>query len=293
MARNRSASFDLSGTLGKYTFVRSKYGKFVRAARGTHKPALCNETLTAVFNRNEVLNKAAKLVHDPLRMYAATYKENGLWQRMLSAMRRSPTNDLSDLLKTQEGREAHEKYPVSKIMISPSVRASHSKGVMTLELQCDYPPVFELTVEPPQYQCEMFVVLIDEDWCHTGVETVSTGWINTAEPLRKFETSFEISPVARYFLVILKVEAGYNGVAEHRSIGKGFRIMTSGMIGGEHRKNRKTGVQKDRDKNRRKEKASTRNKASGKTQKRKPKAGPPALKSRKPKTGTKTKKRYR
>jgi hypothetical protein len=57
MAKNVIPIFKLQGTIDDRTYVNSKANKgqgYVRALRGTHKPAHCNHVLEQNFKRTSV-----------------------------------------------------------------------------------------------------------------------------------------------------------------------------------------------------------------------------------------------
>jgi hypothetical protein len=228
MAKAKFTLVDLSGTIGGLTFVRTRNGDFARAKRGTYTSVECNDSLKVQSSRTTLINDAAKLVHDLIKFYVKGFKKSNLWQEMLSLVRTSAANDLLSMLKPLEGLEAHGKYKISSINPGAVVNVTYVNGIMTMELMCSQEPHFPLPDEPDCYYYELVVLFIDAAKCPMKTERMNTGWLNTKEPKLRFEMAFETPAEWKYYVVLLKAQAGCNEqeIADFRAMG--MRVMKVG-----------------------------------------------------------------
>jgi hypothetical protein len=231
MARNGRSIFKFSGSLGDVTFVRTKKGTIVRARRGTHKEAEINDAYKAENGRNGVVNNAAKLVHDIVRVYAGPFKKGDLWQDMLSRIRKCKSDDLAPLLKTLEGLEVNPAYGLDKIVAPAQVEVQYGAGMMTLTLHHSDKLYFELPANPKSHYFELLALLITEDRYLAEVLTINTGWRKNGED-KQFEASFEIPPVTRHYVIILKVQGGDNEKPTPDMRAMGMRVAKVGEVVG-------------------------------------------------------------
>lgn len=230
MAKLNKGPLSLSGTLGNITFVNTRTGVNVRAPRGTYKEAECNEAYKKENSRNTIVNTPAKLVHDVFLLYKH-FKKSDLWQDILKLVRNRKTDVFFELLQTMQGLEANPRYKFSKILPLAVAEVSTQKGVMTLAMHhCDA-PVFVMKYEPVQYCIEWHVLFIDNERIPLPIETINSKWIEIAQPLQKFETSFEVPVVAKYYVVFAKVLGGKGGAFVEDKRAMGVKVMKVGEIG--------------------------------------------------------------
>ncbi len=231
MAKLNKGLINISGTLGGITLVQTRTGPVARARRGTHKPATCNEKLQRENKRNNIVNTPAKRVNDVLLAYAKDFKKSNLWSDLLSKVRQCSSDVFIDLLRTMEGTEANPRYPFSKILPCASAEVNVHKGVITLAMHLRGAPVFAMTQKPVQYCIEWHVLFIDDERAALPEETINSGWMDIAQPLQKFETSFEIPVMAKYYVVFAKVQGGKGEQFMEDRRAMGVRVMKVGEVG--------------------------------------------------------------
>ncbi|GAC1438865.1 MAG: hypothetical protein NVSMB63_03280 [Sediminibacterium sp.] len=126
-----------------FTFVDStKYGSHVRAARGTHKKATCNDAFKKVSSRTALLNKA---LGPPYHFFKDRYYPfmNGVvWSQMQSRARRSEKDDLLSLMMTMEGLELNQRYSFANLVVDPDVTVTYSGQMIYVDFGAKAHPAF-------------------------------------------------------------------------------------------------------------------------------------------------------
>jgi hypothetical protein len=229
MARNISPIFKLQGTIGDRTFVKSKANDgegYVRATRGTYKPAQCNGVLEENSKRTSVLNGAAKPVHDALKQLAGSFKQRNLWQQILSRMRRATATTHGQLYASLKGLEINDAYPLERLVQIPEVAVRSAQDVLLVRLNA----LMHSSYSKKQYCCALFVLWIDGERQHCAIASEATAWIEFKAPVAVHEFSFGIPEVARYYILCLKVETGSEAKVVESFGGMGMRILAVGDL---------------------------------------------------------------
>jgi hypothetical protein len=231
MAKNKSGLFRISGTIGGITYVHTTDGGVVRAARGTYKEAVLNDDCKAQVNRNTIVNGAAKLVHDVVRVYAGIFKYAKLWQDMLKRVRKCVSDDLAALLETLEGLEINPKYTLPKILVAGDVTVQYGSGMMTVAVKYHPELNFEIAGTVDSYYLEFCVIFIDEDRVRIESAMINSGWRKNGGKDARFETSFEIPPLTKHYVVILKVQGGVDEQEVEDKRAMGMQVVKTGVVG--------------------------------------------------------------
>jgi hypothetical protein len=114
MAKARSPIVHLSGTVGNIVIVNSaKYGEHPRAKRGTHKPALLNNTMQQSSEQLINCNKPAKVIFDAVRF---EHKDGDLWTDILTIFRAEAKTGKPFNPKSLMWLECSKKYSLHKLL---------------------------------------------------------------------------------------------------------------------------------------------------------------------------------
>lgn len=230
MAKVKRALIHFSGTLGGITFVQGRYGAHVRAARGTHKPATINDSLEHQVSLNTIVARPAQLLLNFLKQYAPGFKKSDLWQDMMSLMRKRDSTDALQLLQTLEGMEVNPQYALHHALHSARLEVQVLKGVMTLTLTHHGQPYFKVPGDPDCYFTEIQVLFADEDLQLLETATINTGWIPLQQSNLRHETSFEVPVTAMYYVALVAVQAGRDGVPIEDKRAMGMAVMGVGRV---------------------------------------------------------------
>jgi hypothetical protein len=228
MAKFRSFLVEPSGTIGDVTFVRTRNGNYMRAARGSKTKAVCNSALQNQVSRNDIVNGAAKLVHNFIKAYTPHFKQSNLWQSILKRIRRAEQDNLLSLLRAVEGLEVHERHPLEQMIPDAAINVQLSDDILTIGLQTPFKPWFNLPDEPNCYYYEMHILFINASKVAIKTETIDSGWVTPKAHQRAFEMAFEVPSSARYYVVLLKLQGGFGKVAVEDFRSMGVRVMKVG-----------------------------------------------------------------
>ena len=166
--------FTYNGTFKDVTNVHSKsYGKHIRAARGTHKPARINDALKKSGKLMKVANGFAKAVKDAIEPYRKNIKYGKLWSRLVSLFWHQLAEKGTVDLRGLKGLEFHDRYKLSNFFfkkIETRVSENGNELEVTATTICDYQPVddekegdsYQQTVIVIFYNPEMKAVVVDE-----------------------------------------------------------------------------------------------------------------------------------
>jgi len=231
MAKSNSI-LKIQGTLQGNTFVKSKaYGDHVRAARGTHKPAVVNEALQESSRKIQEANVPAKMLKDALDPYRQHFKGGSLWQRLVSVfraqLRTTGTIDFTALADI----EIHEHYPVSRFLkVTPQVVHDAAANTLRVHLEYERHPKPKGMSYLDSYQLTMIALFPDLE--HKAVDTTAacSGILFNKDKYAPIVMTLPVPAGARAFVLCLKVEGCEQGVARNIAVNKGMRILKSGGL---------------------------------------------------------------
>jgi hypothetical protein len=159
MAKMRSI-FKIQGTLMGVTMVNSKrYGRYVRAARGTWKEANVNKAFKEASMHLQAARVPAQIIKNAIALHRECFEGGYLWQRLLSLFcRQHKQNGAFDFFALQN-MEVHESYPLARLW-EPQVRACASLGKSTLHVllsSCMH-PVFAAAKSADGYRVQVVAI---------------------------------------------------------------------------------------------------------------------------------------
>lgn len=164
-------SIKFQGTFGEMTAVHSRtYGKHVRAARGTHKPARVNDAMKKSSGVLVAANKVAKAIKDPLDTFSVGFKDGTMWFRLVSFAKRQLKHKRTvnfNALKSFEFNDRNKFRYLFSTKIKASIPAS---GERTLEVRTQSKCCIRLNRDKANnYQQTLIVLFLDEDYEPTVV----------------------------------------------------------------------------------------------------------------------------
>lgn len=134
MARILPSAIKVQGTVLDVTVVNSrKYGRHVRARRGSIKPVTINDEMEKSKDSLLECNKPAKMIFDALRH---EHKDGDLWPRLLSHFRKQLKEDNCFSLSGFERFECSTSYTLHSLVLNEyaiTVKASKNKMQVTLK----------------------------------------------------------------------------------------------------------------------------------------------------------------
>ena len=221
----------ISGTLYDATFVNSrKYGRHVRAPRGTYKKAQVNTTLSKNASRADVVAQTAKVVHDHIKTICAPYfKQSDLWPEFLKRLFKAESMALGDLLGSLTGLEMNSKYLLSTLIV-PQLFTAVSKRQLDIQLAFQHHPLFPKKIGADSYFYTLHLLFINQKGEAIDTDGIETEWVQLQDLVPQYELSFEMPAKAHYYILILEVAAGLNNVPLDVLPGKGMRVMEVGSV---------------------------------------------------------------
>jgi hypothetical protein len=172
------------------------------------------------------------LVHNAIIEYAEAFKTRGLWQDMQGLIRQSKENDLFSLLQPLEGLEVHHRHLLQKIVADVVIDLTQTGSVVTMQVNAVNAPQFRLPYRVDSYYYEIFALFISEKWEKVDTEKISTGWIPIDDPRVAFEMSFIAPEKVKYYVLMLKVQAGNLGEEVRDFRAMGIKVMMVGEMMG-------------------------------------------------------------
>lgn len=229
MAKNIHPVFKFQGTIGGNTYVKSKANKgegYVRAQRGTIKPAVCNSVLEENSKRTSSLNRAAKPVHDAMKQLAGGFKQSNLWQQMLKRMRSASTSTLLDLYASLEGMEINSAYPLERLVPGTKVMVRWEGAYLVARFTIPNQPMFARQLKVEAYVYELSAIWMDEEGRVCGTDRVENEGTLVLEQAGVCEFLIGMPEGARYYLLCLGLRVGKEG----DDVCKGMRVVEVGAI---------------------------------------------------------------
>lgn len=226
---NNIVTHGLQGTLQNLTFVNSKaYGSHIRAKRGTHKPAVLNETMQESSNRLLQVNQIASLIFKGI---SSEHKDGKLWTRLLSKLRKQLKEknhiDVQCLLKL----ECHARHTLDKLLCSHwnVTIAGMTKRQMNIQLYLPEPPVYDKEYMD-QFQISLHVLYPDVIKSKLKKETTCSDILNKTSYPKQHSFTIPVPAKATAYLVFLKVTECEDGVALNYPHSTGMCCVAVGII---------------------------------------------------------------
>ncbi len=229
MAKNIHPVIQLQGKLGGLVFVNSKaYAPHVRMPRGSKKKAGINPSLAGNVRKLKIINRAARQVHDLVKVFAADFKEKRLWQKIVGRMFPGKSNKFIDLLSNLEGLELNAAYPLERFGGLPALNIENAKQKLVVHLKSAAPPF--LSKPNDCYQYILTCLFFPYNTMESGYITAATGWLNGQVQAGEQVFQFVKPPKARYYLLCLGLECGKNQTATDTLAAKGMLFIKADTL---------------------------------------------------------------
>jgi len=231
MAKSRSF-LDIQGTHQGTTFVHSRtYGNHIRAARGTHKPAVVNDSFILQSSWLQAANVPAKMVNDALDPYREHFKGGPFWQRLVSQFRKQ----LQTLGKIDFSRlepvDVHQRYPLGRLLHTNTI-VHYNPNTLRLQVQLSYASHPESRRLPYVDGYRVGVIGIFPDLSRKSADTTSV-W----SPILSLNSGYDplilqvdVPANATSFVICLKAEGCAQGKVCNQATTKGMRIVMAGEL---------------------------------------------------------------
>jgi len=223
MAKSKSI-LSIQGTFQNITHVDSRsYGEHIRAARGTHKPAVLNDAMKDEGKKLASAVAPAKLIKDALNPYRQDFYGGQMWQRLVSIFKRQlkikGTIDFNELTNF----EIYKEYPLSRFAIF-TLNSQYDKNSSTLTVTLSYPlPLFKKVTYLTHYRLNIIGLFPFGDKALTNI-TSSEVMACQAEP-KEIQLTLPVPSEAALALLCIKLEGYENGAPAKGLTTKGMAIV--------------------------------------------------------------------
>lgn len=229
MAKKKAVSAKKLMPAGKVVVKSLAYGVHERAARGSKTPVVINEVLQKNVAKTAIVAAMAKRVHDLLKICGANFKENMLWQEMLSKMRNAASMEALDLLTALKGMELNSRYKLDRFA-HPQVRDMKwdEKGC-EMVVNKGYP---HWTYDDTEYCYEVFLLSLGTEAGKDGLVSARCEWMAAEDREGEMRFAFVVPEDVAYYLVCLHFMTGRNGKATGMRANMGMKVVevAKGMV---------------------------------------------------------------
>jgi hypothetical protein len=220
--------FELSGTMGNMTFVDSRaYDKHVRSRRGTHKPAVVNDSFRKSSDELGTAIPFSQRIKNSFNPYLTNFKDGTLWMRLVSFFRKQlRTGDKIDY-RQLEGFQFHKKHSLDSLLRGKiGISASVSDGELSISIQLRGHPYFPVNYINA-YCITLAVVSISADgittetWDHVFPVTMMIAGQEMGEQILRFPAGLEM----KTFIICLKCDGYQDAVIMNNARTKGMAVL--------------------------------------------------------------------
>lgn len=223
MARSKSI-LSFEGTFQNITYVNSPaYGKHIRAARGTYKPAVLNEALK---KEGQLLVDAlvpAKMIKDALEPYRYDFHGGQMWQRLVSIFKKQLKNYGHPDFHALSNFEIYKEYPLARfISIRIDTLYDIVNNILTATLR-HLQPVFAKTEYLTGYRLGLIAIFPNAD--EAPSEVTYTEIISRSEPIKDIVLKVSVPPGSSIALLCVKFEGCEHQTVLNTPATKGMAII--------------------------------------------------------------------
>ncbi|HEY3402156.1 MAG TPA: hypothetical protein VGK59_02150 [Ohtaekwangia sp.] len=231
MAKSKSF-LEIQGTHLGTTHVKSNvYGDYVRAPRGTYKPAVVNEAFQKSTSRLRDANVAAKIIKDALEPFREGFKGGLFWQRLLSQFRKQlREHGTIDFSKCEE-IEVNEHYPMSRFLyVDPKLTFDEATRTMNVYLGYGHHPKPKGMNYLEGYRVGVIGIFPDLEKKHAETMVVYSPVMDMKSEYAPFSLVLPVPVDATSYLICVKVEGTERGEICKNAINKGMKIEKAGRL---------------------------------------------------------------
>lgn len=219
----------IKGNVGELNFVNYGQKIIVRRKRGTVKPAKINKKFQDNANRNPAIMKTARPLIAFMKEYTESKRLGRFWPNMLGLLLKCKNDKLETHLKSLKEMELNNNYQVAQRvkMQGYAIRSHPDHFIVDLKLRGH--AIFD-NDDVDCYFYELTAILWDKDEEITQHTSIPTPWVyhGDEEPLVKMK--FERTNWEKYYLLILKVQAGIEGKVSDLKPDSAIIILGGGIL---------------------------------------------------------------
>jgi hypothetical protein len=218
------------GTLQGLTFVKSRrYGNHVRAKRGTIKPAVLNDTLTACKDRLQQAGSPARLIFNAIK---EEHKDGGLWSRLLSVFNKDIKDGKAVGVACLRDLECSQERQLSSLVGSFSLTIEQSNNTLQVAVKMDHHAHWK---RKPKfidgYQLSLVVLFPDFAGNRLHSETVCGAITKFDAPLPGlYSLQVPVVAWATEYVVFMKLTACAGVTLVKGPTTKGMRVVGMGEV---------------------------------------------------------------
>jgi hypothetical protein len=224
MAKDESI-FKFKGTIHKMTFVRGiKNDDYVRAKRGTYKPAVLNDAMKKSSASQAKGNVPSQMILYATEPFRKDFKDGKLWNRLGSYFRGELNKETPHLFQNLEDFELHTQYPLAKIFpVTTTITPNVDNKKLSVVLKSSVAPKFRykkydgLKVTVYGVYPDLETQDVDVDFSEFEIEGLKNS-LNV-------EAEFDFPKEGNTVLFMVKVEAVENGKVSPSPNSKGMKIL--------------------------------------------------------------------
>ena len=223
MAKSKSI-LSIQGTFQNITHVDSRsYGEHIRAARGTHKPAVLNDAMKDEGKKLANAVAPAKLIKDALDPYRQDFYGGQMWQRLVSIFKRQLKQKGTVNYHELTNFEIYKEYPLGRFAIF-SLNSQYDKNSSSLTVTLSYPlPVFKKVRYVTHYRLNVIGIFPINEKVLTNI-TSSEIILCQAQP-KETQLTLSVPTEASVALLCVKFEGFKNGELAKGLTTKGMAIL--------------------------------------------------------------------
>jgi hypothetical protein len=232
MARSRSL-LNLRGKIQGLVFVKSKtYGKYVRTARGTHKPAEVNAAFKEMTPHLLAAQQPARMIKDAIDRYRPDFMGGSLWNRLVSLFTRQHSNTGNFSLRQLEGMEVFKQFPlIALVKLNTHVAIDRENGTLNVVLSYSKHPRFPKARSIDAYCFQVICIFPDLITMVARDTDMYSPIISLKSKLKELSFSFPSPVGAHEFIICVKLDGMVKNVMMLGRHTKGMCIVKAGRVG--------------------------------------------------------------
>lgn len=221
----------IQGTFEKITHVNSRaYGKHIRAARGTHKPAVVNATMQEEGRKLSAANVPAKLFKDAIDPYRHDFAKGMMWQRLVSVFKQQLKLTGQYSFEQLDQFEIYKEYPLTRFTnmnatMDMVVQKKQKEATLSLHYAA---PVFKKNRKATHYRLQVIAlfVLAGKIIAESQVSPI----IEAAPGPHEYRATFMVPKKASQVIWCVKFEICENGAPVPGAPSKAMKVVGVSMV---------------------------------------------------------------
>ncbi len=210
------------------TIVDSKrYGRHVRAKRGTHTPITLNASCRLASKKTESANIPAKIVKDALRPFCLDFRDGSLWSRLVSAFWTQSGEGSEPDFSILKGFEINAENSLSRHIDIRANCVVNDKRMFCVTIAGAAAPLFTSHKDIDEYGLKLIIVFVSSNMKNSETQVIDLprNSVNTA--LSPFEAAVRVPDDVCTALVCVKMNAWSKGYLSGNVRTKGMAIVNA------------------------------------------------------------------